>query len=317
MSKVMQNYEQLAMATGLRLDRDRKMLYGLREGFELLVYAADERYPYWLTVSLSARSPMGALGKDDYRLFVKNEKPVVSLVQEGNLIKMVLKNTPKQELLRNNLNYGIGALLAFLRSKGFAPCCQLCGQQMETAGCDTNGGYMHLCPDCAGRMRQDAMVSIQQKKQKSENPVGGLVGALLGSLIGVVCIVIFGQIGRVAIISGIIMAVCTLKGYEMLGGKLTKKGVVFSIILMFIMTYVGDRIGWAIIIVRELGGDIFSAFQMVSAFVQWGRIESANYWGNLALLYIFTIGGAIPTCVSMVKDRKKQGEFAQIGSPRM
>ena len=45
MSKVMQNYEQLAMATGLRLDRDRKMLYGLREGFELLVYAADERYP--------------------------------------------------------------------------------------------------------------------------------------------------------------------------------------------------------------------------------------------------------------------------------
>ena len=41
MSKVMQNYEQLAMATGLRLDRDRKMLYGLREGFELLVYAAD------------------------------------------------------------------------------------------------------------------------------------------------------------------------------------------------------------------------------------------------------------------------------------
>lgn len=147
--------------------------------------------------------------------------------------------------------------------------------------------------------------------------MGGLVGALLGSLIGVVCIVIFGQIGRVAIISGIIMAVCTLKGYEMLGGKLTKKGVVFSIILMFIMTYVGDRIGWAIIIVRELGGDIFSAFQMVSAFVQWGRIESANYWGNLALLYIFTIGGAIPTCVSMVKDRKKQGEFAQIGSPRM
>ena len=78
MSKVMQNYEQLAMATGLRLDRDRKMLYGLREGFELLVYAADERYPYWLTVSLSARSPMGALGKDDYRLFVKIEKPVVS-----------------------------------------------------------------------------------------------------------------------------------------------------------------------------------------------------------------------------------------------
>lgn len=317
MSKATQNYEQLGMATGLRLDRDRNMLYGLRDGFELLVYAADERYPYLLTVSLSARSPMGILGKEDYKQFVKNEKPVISLVQEGNLIKMVLKNMAKQEQLRDNVNQGINALLAFLRSKGFAPCCQLCGQQMETAGYETNGGYMHLCPDCAGRMRQDAMMSMQQKKGKNENLVGGLVGALLGSLIGVICIVIFGQMGRVAVVSGIVMAVCTLKGYEMLGGKLTKKGIVIGIIMMFVMTYVGDRIGWAIIIVRELGGDIFSAFQMVPAFLQWGRIESTNYWGNLVLLYVFTIGGAIPTCSSIVKDRKKEGEFAQIGSPRM
>ena len=190
-------------------------------------------------------------------------------------------------------------------------------QQMETAGYDTKGGYMHLCPDCAGRMRQDVMMAAQQKKEKGENLVGGLVGALLGSIIGVVCIVIFGQMGRVAVASGIVMAVCTLKGYEMLGGKLTKKGIVIGVLMMLVMTYIGDRIGWAIIIVRELGGDIFSAFQMVPAFVQWGRIESANYWGNLVLLYVFTVIGAIPTCTSIVKDRKKEGEFGQIGSPRM
>ena len=58
-------------------------------------------YPYWLTVTLSARSPMGPLTKEDYKLFVKNEKPVVSLVQEGYLIKMTLKNVKKQEALRD------------------------------------------------------------------------------------------------------------------------------------------------------------------------------------------------------------------------
>lgn len=161
MSKVTQNYEQLAMASGFRFDRERNVLYGLREGFELLVFAADARYPYWLTVTLSARSPMGPLTKEDNKLFAKNEKPVVSLIQEGNLIKMTLKNVKKQEVLRDNLNNGIGALLAFLRSKGFAPCCQLCGQQMETAGYETKGGYMHLCPDCAGRMRQDVTIATQ------------------------------------------------------------------------------------------------------------------------------------------------------------
>ena len=317
MSKVTQNYEQLAMALGLRFDRDRNVIYGLREGFELLVYAADTRYPYLLTVTLGARSPMGPLTKEDYKLFVKNEKPVVSLVQEGNLIKIILKNVKKQEQLRDNLNNGIGALLAFLRSKGFAPCCQLCGQQVETAGYDTKGGYMHLCPDCAGRMRQDVTLTTQQKKQKNENLIGGIVGALLGSVIGVVCIIFFSQLGRVAVLSGIVMAVCTLKGYEMLGGKLTKKGVVIGIIMMIFMTYIGGRIDWAILIAREWEVDLFEGFQYVPVLLAEDIIKKGNYWGNLAMLYIFTIGGAIPTSISIVKEQKKEGEFGQIGSSRM
>lgn len=249
MSKVTQNYEQLAMALGFRFDRERNVIYGLREGFELLVYAADARYPYWLTVTLGARSPMGPLTKEDYKLFVKNEKPVVSLVQEGNLIKITLKNVKKQEQLRDNLSNGIGALL--------------------------------------------------------------------GSVIGVICIIFFSQLGRVAVLSGIVMAVCTLKGYEMLGGKLTKKGVVIGIIMMIFMTYIGDRIDWAILIAREWDVDLFEGFQYVPVLLAEDIIESANYWGNLAMLYIFTIGGAIPTSISIVKDQKKEGEFGQIGSPRM
>ncbi len=317
MSKITQNYDQLAMASGFRYDRERNVLYGLREGFELLVYASDERNPYCLTVTLSARSPMGALGKEDNRLFTKNERQVISLSQEGNLIKMVLKNTPKQEKLRENLNNAIAAMLALLRSKGFAPCCQLCGQQMETAGYDTKGGYMHLCPDCAGRMRQDVALTTQHKKRKGENLVGGIVGALLGSVIGVICIIFFSQLGRVAVISGIVMAVCTMKGYEMLGGKLTKKGIVISFLMMLIMTYIGDRLDWAIIIAREWEVDFFTGFQYVPSLIQEGIIEGSNYWGNLALLYIFTIGGAIPTSISIVKEHKKEGEFGQIGSPGM
>lgn len=315
MSKTTQNYEQLAAALGFRLDRDRNVLYGLREGFELLIYAADARYPYWLTVTLSARSPMGPLMKDDYKLFVKNEKPVVSLIQEGNLVKMTLKNVKKQEVLRDNLNNGIGALLAFLRSKGFAPCCQLCGQQMETAGYDTKGGYMHLCPDCAGRLRQDVTLSVQQKKQKSENPVAGIVGALLGSVVGVLCIIFFSQLGRVAVLSGIVMAVCTMKGYELLGGRLTKKGIVISIIMMLAMTYVGDRIDWAILVAREWEVDLFTGFQYVPVLLEERVLE--GYWANLVLLYVFTIGGVIPTVMATVKEHKSEGKFGQIGSSGM
>ena len=58
--------------------------------------------------------------------------------------------------------------------------------------------------------------------------MGGVVGALIGSLLGAASIILLSQLGYVAAISGVIMAVCALKGYELLGGKLTKKGVIIS-----------------------------------------------------------------------------------------
>ena len=56
----------------------------------------------------------------------------------------------------------------------------------------------------------------------------GIVGALIGSLIGAVVIVIVGQLGYVAAVSGLVMAICTLKGYEMLGKKLGTPGIIIS-----------------------------------------------------------------------------------------
>lgn len=99
------------------------------------------------------------------------------------------------------------------------------------------GEYYHLCPDCETKMRSDIAMKTQQKAQKKENIVGGIVGALLGSLLGMLSVLILSQLGYVAALSGVIMAVCVLKGYEMLGGKLTKKAVVISAVIMILMTY--------------------------------------------------------------------------------
>ena len=61
----------------------------------------------------------------------------------------------------------------------------------------------------------------QAKKTRQENVAAGLVGALLGSLAGVLCTVVIGQMGYVTSISGLVMAVGALKGYELLGGRLS------------------------------------------------------------------------------------------------
>ena len=83
---------------------------------------------------------------------------------------------------------------------------------------------------------------MEEERTRKENIVAGVVGAFLGSLIGVVCTVVIGQLGYVAAISGLIMAVCALKGYELLGGTLSKKGVAVSAVLILAMTWFAHRL---------------------------------------------------------------------------
>lgn len=94
-----------------------------------------------------------------------------------------------------------------------------------------------LCDSCYRQL--GANQEQQEAAKKPENAVAGTVGALLGSIFGVGCIVLLGQLGYVAALSGIVMAVCALKGYELLGGKLSTKGIVIGCVLMLVMTYVG------------------------------------------------------------------------------
>lgn len=47
--------------------------------------------------------------------------------------------------------------------------------------------------------------------------------------------------------------------------SLTKKGVIISGVIMIVMTYVGDRVDWAIMIARELETDVFYGYRLLPA----------------------------------------------------
>lgn len=165
-----------------------------------------------------------------------------------------------------------------------------------------------MCQECYAQLQQNKTLVQAQKKQKSENVIGGIVGALLGSLVGVACIILVSQLGYVAALSGIVMAVCTLKGYELLGGKLSKKGIAISAILMLVMAYVGDRADWAIVVARELEADFITAFQSIPVLLEQQIIDESSYWGNVVLLYFFLLVGAVPTIINLLKNQKKSGQ---------
>jgi hypothetical protein len=129
-------------------------------------------------------------------------------------------------------------------------------------------------------------------------------------------VLILSQLGYVAALSGVIMAVCVLKGYEMLGGKLTKKAVVISAVIMILMTYFADRVDWAIILFNQGGGaeagSLFECYRLIPAALSAEIIDMGSYIGNLVLQYLFVALGAIPTVIGKMKEKKEEGIIVRL-----
>lgn len=301
-NKIKSNYERLAQALGLRFDAEGGAVYGMYSNYHVLIYPLNDNAPYALTATISARRASGPLTKEECKQFRKEHKPVQNLVQNGNTIAMSLRNISKIDALCDTMRSMLLEFTNLLRAQGFTDCCQSCGAPAPAASY-VFGSYMNLCQGCHTQLQQEGSMKQASQQSKRENILGGIVGALLGSLLGVASIVILGQLGYVAAVSGLIMAICTLKGYELLGGKLSNKGLVISIVLMLLMTLVGCQLDWAILVAKELEIDLFSAFMSVPMLISLEVIELGVYITNLVMLYLFAVLGAIPTIRSTMHSR--------------
>lgn len=316
--KKIENYQQIAMGTGLRYDEEGGLFHGERDGFDFIVYAPDARYPYMMVLHTAAKSADGStFDKQAVKGFQKSSKKIASFGQKNLDIRVSLKAQSNAEKCKDTLDEALAATTTFLRTNSYSPCCDLCGQNVETGAFRMSGEYYHLCPDCEMKMRSNTAMKAQQTAQKKENIIGGIVGALLGSLLGALSVLILSQLGYVAALSGVVMAVCVLKGYEMLGGKLNKKAVVISVIIMLLMTYFADRVDWAIILYREGGGaeagyNIFECYRLIPEALYREIIDIGSYIANLLMLYLFVALGAVPTIRGKLKEKKEEGIITRL-----
>lgn len=143
--------------------------------------------------------------------------------------------------------------------------------------------------------------------EKRENVFTGIIGALIGAAIGGGSIILLSQLGYVAGLSGLLLAVCTLKGYELLGGKLSTTGIIISIVLMLVTPYIADRMDWAIVVMNQWGGYTFGeAFALIPDLLKYEYIEMGDYLTSLGMVYLFVVIGAVSTVVTTLKQLKKK-----------
>ncbi len=171
--------------------------------------------------------------------------------------------------------------------------CPKCGNVMTPAA-PQNPMYGQYIPNPV--IYDPAPVPV---KPVRENIPLGMLGALGGAILGGASIILFDLIGIVASFSGLILAFCTLMGYQLLGKKLGPVGIVFCVLLMLVTPYLADRINWAIFIVKEI-----PFYTFAEAFADVHELaDGASYGKNIAMVYIFTLIGGVGTVVSTLKKK--------------
>ena len=238
--------------------------------------------------------------------FKKGCRPIRGFQLQGYGVSFSVVTRTGPERMAEDISAAIGAAVSFFSMNGCQSCCEACGRAVETSACVVGLNTRLLCEEDFTGASQAAITRAEEQAQKPENVIGGIVGAALGALIGGAVIVGLGQLGYLATWSGIIMGVCAVKGYELLGGKLTTKGIVISCILMAAMVYLAHRMDWAITIAKELSMGVGEAFRETEEVVRFFDLGS-NYYGNLALTFLFTAVGAAPTIIAARKRYKAKG----------
>ena len=146
-----------------------------------------------------------------------------------------------------------------------------------------------------------------EREHPRDNVIAGTVGAFLGSLIGVACIVLLSKLGYVAAVSGVVMAVCAIKGYVLLGGRLTKRGAAISGLLILIMTYIATKLCFALAVMETATKEVsfFLVYRNIGLFLEDNELRRI-FLGELALQCLFTLAGGIPTLLSSLREPCKR-----------
>ncbi len=164
-----------------------------------------------------------------------------------------------------------------------------------TGSTDYGRGYDSSVWGNESRGSQSAAASgVRLTPLKKSNPFLGILGAIGGSLLGVVLWLFISFVGFIAGFAGFVMLKCALKGYEILSGRLDKKGAVISLFITAFMIFFANGLEYVIALCRaffELDAS-FDTIQYV--LMNFGQLMTETQsWGGFYMNLVLGYGLSI------------------------
>ena len=157
-------------------------------------------------------------------------------------------------------------------------------------------------------------LNLNEQQTIHENVLAGIVGAFLFSLAGGALWFLLYMVGFIAAISGLVGAICAIKGYSVFAKKESVKGIVISVIISLIVMV----IAWYFCLAYDIytvhmewfeAGEIdftytfFESVRVAPIFLEDPTIRGA-YVKDLVLGLAFCIIGGGSYVVNKIKNAK-------------
>lgn len=304
----------IASELGLQFDEDSRSIYGTQSGYLLFLQETDVKNQFRLCVSVSlngnpADSEENELVWDEFKSESLPNLSTLSINQY--LVSFVVKGAMRKSKTIEKLQTLITDLVAFLETHHFVQVCAYSGQEGPVGLYQLGDSIFLINEESYQLLKSNLQIEVDSYQNQKENVLLGAVGALLGALIGGAVALFIARLGYVAMVAGIVLGICTIKGYEILGRKVSRKGIVISSIWMVITVFLVNQIDLAMEVVAKLGVEFAFAFRVVNQLIFSGDFPD-NYFYNLAMLAVFTLVGAGVSISSVWLSHKTKGIVRKI-----
>lgn len=304
----------IASELGLQFDEDSRSIYGTQSGYLLFLQETDVKNQFRLCVSVSlngnpADSEENELVWDEFKSESLPNLSTLSINQY--LVSFVVKGAMRKSKTIEKLQTLITDLVAFLETHHFVQVCAYSGQEGPVGLYQLGDSIFLINEESYQLLKSNLQIEVDSYQNQKENVLLGAVGALLGALIGGAVALFIARLGYVAMVAGIVLGICTIKGYEILGRKVSRKGIVISSIWMVITVFLVNQIDLAMEVVAKLGVEFAFAFRVVNQLIFSGDFPD-NYFYNLAMLAVFTLVGSGVSISSVWSSHKTKGIVRKI-----
>ena len=283
---------------------------GIVDGFPIII---EKSNPYYLiTVNAVSEEDENNAALSSYVGTLKDSNNKIIDIRRYAYSIRITVNEKKSKNLAETLNGILNAVLDYLKDQNYAGCCEESGAMNSNIEVyEINGHPHYLCAESADGIYQSLKSTQESVLAEKSQLIPGIVGALFGSLIGVALWVIIYRLGFISALAGMVMGVCSLKGYELLGKKLDTKGVIVCIVIMLGMVYLANKLAWtldAYSVLKQYDWSFSECFREMNYILDTLDL-TGDYIRDLVMGYALTALGSFSLIWNAMKSSRGSFSF--------